>query len=323
MELAKQISTTEIVLGAVFIILYVLFVVRVWRTASLLKQKTASFVYKFLLRSLYFGLMIIALLIPTFGEKATKEIKAKGKDIYLVVDISKSMDATDIQPSRLEKVKFQLKTIAKAFSSDRIGLIVFSSDAFLQCPLTFDNSALFLFIETMRTSLVSAGGTDFYPALKMALEKLTISDKNNAQKTSKVILLISDGEDFGDETASIAEKIGQSGIKLFALGIGTAEGGKIPEGFGFKRNKDGEEVITKLNTNSLKKLAQLTSGQYFEISDKRNDINRLIQAISQIEGETREARLVQASDNKYYYFLVIALLLIALDILVSIKILRI
>ncbi|MCS7005312.1 MAG: VWA domain-containing protein [Cytophagales bacterium] len=323
MELAKSFSYTEILLGAVFIALYLLYILRVIRTMRSLKQRTGSFVYKLALRSLYFGLILIAFLMPTFGKKTIKEIKAKGKDIYLLVDISKSMDANDIQPSRLEKVKYQLKSIVKAFSSDRIGLIVFSSDAFLQCPLTFDNSALFLFIETMRTGLTSATGTDFYPALKMALEKLSVSDKNTAQKTSKLILLISDGEDFGEETTSIADEIEQNDIKLFTLGVGTEEGGRIPEGTGYKRDKEGKEVITRLKSEPLKKLADMTGGKYFEISDKRNDINRLIQAINQIEGETLETQTIQAADNKYYYFLATALFLMVLDVLFTVKLFRI
>jgi Ca-activated chloride channel family protein len=117
------------------------------------------------------------------------------------------MDAFDIQPTRLEKIKFEMKKIVDAFSSDRVGVIIFSSEAFMQCPLTYDQNALNLFIETMNTSLVPASGTDFSPPLKMALKKLTEQEGTSAQQKSKVIILISDGEDFGEETDEMAREV--------------------------------------------------------------------------------------------------------------------
>jgi Ca-activated chloride channel family protein len=324
MELSKNLSLTEYIFISLFVVAYLAYLIRVIRVSQQLKTTTKSFLYKLILRSVAFFLIIIALLSPTFGEKTKKEIKAKGKDIYFLVDISRSMDASDIQPSRLEKVKFQLKNIVKAFSSDRLGLIVFSSDAFLQCPLTFDNSAIMLFIETMRTGLVSSFGTDFAPPLRLALDKLT-NDENTAQSAqkSKIIILISDGEDFGSEASSIAKEIEESGIKLFTVGVGTTSGGKIPDGYTFKKDRKGEEILTSLNSNSLKELANITGSKYFEISDKQNDIPRLIKMIGSIEGELREAREIDVADNKYFYFLLAAFILIVADIIISIRILRI
>src|SRR4029079_18396893 len=123
------------------------------------------------IRTGFFLLLVIAFMGPSFGG-SKKEIKSVGKDIMICVDLSKSMDAYDIQPTRLEKIKFEMKKIVDAFSSDRVGIIIFSSEAFMQCPLTFDQNALNLFIETMNSSLVPSTGTDFGPALKMALSKL-------------------------------------------------------------------------------------------------------------------------------------------------------
>ena len=141
-----------------------------------------------------------------------------GKDIYIAVDLSTSMNAFDVQPSRLEKVKFELKKIVEAFNSDRIGLIIFSSEAYVQCPLTYDQSALNLFIETLQTNLLESNGTDFAPALlSLALDKLSGKESTITQQKSKVILLISDGEDFGETSRETAEQIEARGIKALYL----------------------------------------------------------------------------------------------------------
>ena len=145
------------------------------RIAKLLRTPFYTIVIKLVLRTLFFSLLIISLLGPSFGE-SKKEVKSIGKDIMFCVDLSKSMDAFDIQPTRLEKVKYEMKKIVGAFSSDRVGVIIFSSEAFMQCPLTFDQNALNLFIETMNTGLVPASGTDFAPPLKMAIQKLESDD---------------------------------------------------------------------------------------------------------------------------------------------------
>jgi Ca-activated chloride channel family protein len=236
----------------------------------------------------------------------------------ICVDLSKSMDAFDIQPTRLEKIKYEMKKIVSAFNSDRIGVIIFSSEAFMQCPLTYDQNALSLFIETMNSSLVPGGGTDFGPPLKMALNKLTEdSDGPSTQPKSKIIILISDGEDFGEETNQISNKIDSEDIKLFTLGVGTSKGGNIYASNGLKKDRQGKTILTKLNDQSLRSLAEQTDGQYFEINDSRNDVSRLINTISKIEGELRESRMVDVTANKYFYYLAAAAFLFLIDILVS------
>jgi Ca-activated chloride channel family protein len=229
------------------------------------------------------------------------------------------MDAFDVPPTRLEKIKYEMKKIVAAFNSDRVGVIIFSSEAFMQCPLTFDQNALNLFIETMNTSLVPSSGTDFAPALKMALKKLDEETTSSAQQKSKVIILISDGEDFGEETSEIAREVEDQEIKLFTLGVGTEKGSQIQTGRGYKTDNSGNVVVSKLNATSLKSLASKTNGQYFEINESRNDVNRLISTIGKIEGELRDARTVDVSANRYFYFLLAALILLVLDLLVSIK----
>ena len=318
----KSIGTTELVIIGVFLVAYAIYISRLLVVAKRMNTTFRPLFFKILIRSLALAFLIVALLGPSFGE-TTKEVKSEGKDIYIAVDLSQSMNAFDIQPTRLEKIKFELKNIVEAFSSDRIGLIIFSSEAFVQCPLTYDQSALSLFISTLNTSLVPNAGTDFGAPLSMAFDKLDETESPITQQKAKIVLMISDGEDFGDETQEAAEQIVKSGIQLFALGVGTETGSKIRQANGFKRDREGQEVVTKLNSKSLRKLAVDTGGKYFEINENQNDVERLIRAINEVEGEVRDARTIDASANKFYFFLLGAIVLLALDALIRRKTLRI
>lgn len=323
MEFYRAFGLTELVFVGAFALFYFFYLVRVIRIARQLNTPFSSVFFKLFLRTALFALLIFALLGPSFGD-SKKEVKSVGKDIMICVDLSKSMDAFDIQPTRLEKVKFELKKIVSAFNSDRIGLIIFSSEAFMQCPLTYDQNALNLFIETMNTGLVPPSGTDFGPALELAMKKIESDDEASVrQPKSKVLILISDGEDFGENTQEIARQIENKGIALFTLGVGTEEGGRIQLNGGYKKDRQGNIVVSKLNSRSLRSLANLTGGQYFEINGSRNDVARLISTIGEIEGEFREARFVDVTANRYFYFLGLAVILLVLDILISVHTFRI
>ena len=275
MGYVKEFGFIEILLILTFFIFYLIYIVRLLRINSRISVSFKGVITKVIFRSTYFFLMIIALLGPSFGS-SKKEIKVIGKDIMIAIDLSESMNANDIQPSRLEKIKFELKKIIDEFNSDRIGIIMFSNEAYIQCPLTYDKNALNLFIETLNTGLVPNSGTDFGPPLDLSLDKL-LADKIQENDKSKIIILISDGEDFGENTYEIVDKIKESSIKLFTVGIGTAKGTRITLRNGlFKKDKDGKEVITKLNSTSLKKIANETKGKYFEMwqnQKRKNFVN--------------------------------------------------
>jgi Ca-activated chloride channel family protein len=321
MTWAYSIGTFELMIIAAFAAFYMIYAYRIYRIKSKLGISVSKWLIKFTLRTVYFSLLIISLLGPSFGE-TSREIKSVGKDLFVCVDLSQSMNAFDVQPTRLEKVKFELKNIVEAFSSDRIGLIMFSNESYMQCPLTYDKNALSLFIQAMNTNLVPNSGTDFGPPLKMALKKLSDEEATKSRQKSKIIILISDGEDFGDETEEIAEEIENSGIKLFTLGVGTQMGSKIMTNRGFKKNNQGEEVVSRINTTSLKKLANDTGGKYFEINESQNDVERLINSINDIEGEMRDSKQMDTKANKYYYFLSIALVLMLFDGLIRVKVIK-
>lgn len=314
----RSFSGFELLVITIFIILYVAYLFRMFRIGKILKISYRALIIKTIIRSSYFMLFLIALMGPSFGD-TSREVKAIGKDIMICVDLSESMNAFDVQPTRLEKVKFELKNIVDAFNSDRIGLIIFSSESFMQCPLTYDQGALNLFIETLGTNLVPNAGTDFGPPIEMALEKLSGEESTSTQQKSKIILLISDGEDFGENTLTAVSRLEETGIKLFTLGVGTETGSRIETNYGFKTDKNGREVFTKLNAKDLKILAIKTGGKYFEINTESNGIERLINAINSIEGELKDSRVIDVSANKYYYFVVLALILICADLLIGLK----
>ena len=323
MNFLKSFGVIESLVILSFIITYLIYSIRLYSINKKIKVTKSRVLYKLILRSIYFSLLIISLLGPSFGENQ-EEVDIVGKDIMILVDLSESMNADDIKPTRLEKVKFEMKKIIDSFSSDRIGIIMFSGEAFMQCPMTYDRNALNLFTETLNTGLVPRTGTDFGPALELSLSKLNDENSQSLEINSKIIILISDGEDFGDNTNESLDNIIESNIKLFTIGVGSEKGSKILLGNGkYKKDKDGGVVITKLNPTSLKETARETGGKYFEISNINNEIDELISEINRIKGDFIESKTIDVTVNKYFYFLFTALLLMIIDFSIKLKIIRI
>lgn len=318
----KEIGKYEYLLIAIFIGLYLLFAIRTWVMARRLQSGVNLFWVKFLLRSLVFALLIISLLGPSFGGMK-KEVKATGKDIIFALDLSQSINCRDVQPSRLEKVKFELKKVLESFTADRVALIIFSDDAFLYCPFTFDKGALTTLLETANSKVISSEGTDFGKALALAHQKFSEMETATKKVSSKLVLLVSDGEDFGEDTEDAVSKLEKDGVRVFALGVGTEEGGPIPLTTGGNlEDDDGQSVVARLKPADLKRIAQETNGRYFEISDERNEVPALIDAIQAMEGEVRDVQMMDVGANKYFYFLFVALCILVIDVLFTINIIR-
>ena len=306
-----------ITLAIVFILLYGFYLYRFWKINQKITVKKRRLVWKMVLRSLYFSLFLIALAGPSIGN-AMKEIKQEGKDLFLAIDLSRSMNAEDINPSRLQRVKFELKTLVKNFSSDRLGIIIFSSEAFIQCPLTFDQNVIQLHLDGLNSGLVPNSGTDIAAPLKLALSKFQ-TDESQEPK-SKAIVLISDGEDFGDGLEQTLSELNTAGIKVFSMGVGTSNGSTIPRGSGVVIDQTtNRPAISRLTSDNLRIIANDTSGDYFELSGEQNDIPHLIDTISKLEGTVMASRTVEASSNKYFYFLLAALLLAIIDAVLPVR----
>jgi Ca-activated chloride channel homolog len=200
---------TITLLAAFFSLLYIVYLYRFYRINRRLEVQKGTLILKLLLRGIYFTLFLIAFAGPSIGG-ALKEIKEEGKDIFIAVDLSQSMNAQDINPTRLERVKLELKKMVKNFSSDRIGIIIFSSEAFIQCPLTFDQNVIQLHIDGLNTNLVPSFGTDVAAPLELALKKF--QQDESPEPTAKSIILISDGEDFGENLNPVINSLSEAGV---------------------------------------------------------------------------------------------------------------
>lgn len=321
MNWTRTLGLTELILIALFVVAYGLFIYRNYKVGRLLHSTTRSVYIKVVLRSITFAVLIMALLGPSFGE-TKREVREQGKDIYICVDLSESMNCKDVQPSRLERLKASVEQLINTFRADRIGIIVFSSVAYVQCPLTYDHNALQLFAATLKTDQVPDEGTDFGAALSVALDKHLATAKVRGRNQSKVVVLMSDGEDFGDETEESVRLLNKAGIRVFTVGIGTREGGPIPFKGNLLMDNEGQRVITKLNPKDLKGIAGATGGEYYELNQDINQMPRLIAALDKIEGQLREVRKVDIGADKYYYFVLVGLGLLIADVLFTIKIIR-
>ena len=292
-------------LAIIFGLLYSIYLFRFYKINQKLQVYKHRILIKLILRSAYFIMFLTALAGPSIGT-SQKEIKEEGKDIFVAIDLSQSMNAVDIGPSRLQRIKFEMKNFVRNFAGDRIGLVIFSSEAFIQCPLTYDQNVLQLHLDGLNSGLVPNTGTDISAPLNLILNKFEIVESQEAK--SKSIILISDGEDFGDNFQNITNKMAEIGIKVFTLGIGTTQGSTIPKGNTVIIDpKTSQPVLTRLESENLKLIAAQTDGQYFEISDELQEITELTAALERMEGTVTGSRMVEASANKYFYFLLIAL----------------
>ncbi|WP_207434366.1 VWA domain-containing protein [Sabulibacter ruber] len=305
-----------------FIVFYGGYLYRIKRLAFQFGQSANTLWVKAAIRSVYMVLLVVALLGPSFGAM-TKEIRTNGKDVFLAVDLSQSMNAVDVPPSRLEKMKLELMDFVRNSNADRVGLIGFSSEAFVLSPLTYDLSALELFIQSLRSNLAPQEAAQLKPVLGLVQQKFRDSETSRELERSKILVVFSDGETFGENLQAEINALQSQGVRVYCVGIGTYFGGKIPEGRSFKKDQDGQTVVTKLEPESLKTLAQRTQGDYFEINQNISEMPRLISAVNTVKSELRQTKVVEVAANKYLYPLLAALLLIALDVLWTLQVLRI
>lgn len=308
-------ETTEYFFIFFFIIAYVTFLIRTIRVARLLNTTARTLILKLFLRSIYFILLIISLLGPSFGE-ASREIQAKGKDIYLLVDLSKSMDAVDVSPSRLEKVKFEMNRFIENERANRIGIIIFSNEAFVQVPLTYDATALGLFIQSLQTSLLPTSGTNVCGSLELAYKKLI--NGNDPSSRSKMVVLFTDGENKSNCSGILYNNLRRFGVGTYVVAVGTRTGISIKENGKLLKDENDRLVVSKLDENFLKNVASNTKGQYYELNNEKSEINRMITDINAADGTLIDTRTVTVVSNKYFYFLGAALLLIIMDVLITI-----
>ncbi|MCL2845406.1 MAG: VWA domain-containing protein [Chitinivibrionia bacterium] len=257
-----------------------------------------------------FSFLIIALARPLFGVK-TEMTERVGVDIMIALDVSKSMLAEDITPNRLRRAQFEIANLFEMFSSDRVGLIIFAGEAFMLMPLTLDYSVARMYLDAVSTDWVATQGTDISGAIELARRSFTPSN------ASKVLIILSDGEETSGDALRSAQRAAQDGIVIYTVGVGSESGVPIPmrrEGgsITYMRDRAGNVVMTRLNPRMLEEIAIAGSGRYFSAGVDLNltEIYRQIREMEQGEfGATRQARL----NEQYQLFLLIALILFFLE----------
>ncbi|WP_309642253.1 VWA domain-containing protein [Flavobacterium sp.] len=270
--------------------------------------------------TLKFALLLIALVGLVFGlinpKIGTKmeTVKREGIDIVFAMDVSKSMLAEDVAPNRLEKSKQLVSQIINQLGNDRIGIVAYAGSAFPVLPITTDYAVSKMFLQSMNTSMVSSQGTSLDEAIKLSS---TYFDKGN--KTSKLLIMISDGEDHSEGASEAAAEANKNGMKIITIGVGTLKGGPIPikeNGVvqSFKRDNNNEVVITKLNPESLKEIAKETKGGYVNGSNTKEVLAYIKKALDNIQKTEFEATEMADFQSQFQWFLGIAFLLLFADI---------
>ena len=268
---------------------------------------------KIIVLSLAFASLAIALVNPKIGTKL-ETVKREGVDIVFAIDVSKSMLAEDIKPNRLEKSKQLVSQIINNLGSDRVGIIAYAGKAFPQLPITTDYSAAKLFLQNMNTDMLSSQGTAINEAILLAK---TYYDDD--EQTNRVLVIISDGEDHSEAAVQVAEQASQEGIKIFTIGVGETKGGPIPlkrNGIvtGYKKDSQGETVITRLDETTLKNIAAQANGQYIQGRTTDKVVNQMKDILNKMDKTEFEAKQIADFKDQFQWFLGLAILLFFIDI---------
>ena len=298
---------------------------RTTRLARRLGLSAGRLAWKLPLRLVAGALLLLAWLGPALGTRP-QAVRTSGQDVWLLVDVSRSMDAADVAPTRLLRTQAALTELAAAFPADRVGLIAFGAEAFVQCPLTYDQSALQTFINTLSTRLVPPGPTTLRAPLELLLARLgrgALAAGAPARTVAAVVL--SDGEDFGENLEPVLQGLSRAGTRVYAVGVGTSTGAPVPAPGNRRALLDarGRPVVSQLREAPLLQLAAQTNGQYVPLNNRENGLPALLADLRALPPAGAAAtRLVAVADNRYRYPLGAALVLLLLDSLLTVRVLR-
>ncbi|BAV94924.1 vWA domain-containing protein [Ichthyobacterium seriolicida] len=264
------------------------------------------------------SLAIIALINPQLGTKLEK-VTRKGVDIVFAVDVSKSMLAEDVAPNRIEKSKQVLSKVISEIRHDRIGIIVYAGNPYALLPITTDYSAAQMFLKNINTDMVPSQGTSISEAMEMTDNYFDDEYQNN-----KILFIISDGEDHEDNVLSMAQKISEKGVKIFTIGMGLEKGSPIPikendNIVGYKKDTEGNVVITKLNSEILKQIASTSQGSYINSQNTQTIVDFVERSINSVDKKEYESSMFSEYESQYQWFLGFAILLLIIDVFLSEK----
>jgi len=277
-------------------------------------QSLFKSVLKVIVWCLIFACLSIALVNPKIGTKL-ETIKREGVDIVFAVDVSKSMLAEDIAPNRLDKSKQLVTQIINNLASDRVGIIAYAANAFPQLPITTDYAAAKMFLQQMNTDMLSSQGTAINAAIELAETYF-----DNEEQTNRVLIIISDGEDhFGESAVRAAEEASEKGLRIFTIGVGDLKGGPIPfkrNGviLNYKKDRQGETVITRLNEENLKSIASQANGVYINGKNTNDVVETIRDILNQMDKTEFEAKEFADFKDQFQWFLAFAIALLFIDI---------
>lgn len=277
------------------------------------KQKRIIKVVLFLLA---FSSLILAICNLQTGSKLT-EVKREGADIIVCIDVSNSMLAQDLLPNRLNRAKYALEKMINSLEGDRLGLVIFAGEAYVQLPITTDYSAAKLFLESIGPGMVPVPGTN----LAAAINKASESFSNDVAK-NKAIILITDGENHDSEAIEAAQTAFKKGIMINTIGIGSTKGVPIPlmeNGVvkGYRKDKEGQTVITKLNDELLKTIASKANGVYVQASQADVGLGAVLNKINELDKAQLENKMYTDYEDQYQWFIALALILFFIEFLMS------
>ena len=288
---------------------------------SKLQPDSSSFkrISKLVLLLTAFSFFVIAAANPQIGTKMEK-VKRQGIELMIALDVSNSMLAEDIKPSRIERAKQSLIKLIDALAGDRIGIVIFAGDAFLLLPMTSDYSAAKLLVSSVSTDLIQNQGT----ALGNAIEISTNSFSQKEDK-SRALIIISDGENHEDNALAATEIAAEKNIQIYTIGMGSKDGAPIPKydalgnQRGFKKDKDGNIIMSKLNAGVLQQIANEGNGQFAYASNAGVNLNDILDDISGMKKEEYGEKVYTDYDDKFQLFLIPGILLLLLELLLSYK----
>ena len=264
---------------------------------------------------LIFSLLIIGIANPQIGTKM-EEVKREGVDLMIAIDLSNSMLAEDIKPNRLEKAKLAISRLIDKLEGDRIGLIVFAGDAYVQLPITTDYSAAKLFLSTVNTNIVPSQGTEIGKAIDLSVQSF---DMENAQ--NKAIIIITDGESHDEKAIESSQQAQELGIFVHTLGMGLSKGGPIPiynkygNQIGYRKDREGNTVVSKLNENLLRKIASEGAGVYVRANNSKAGLATLFAEINKMEKKEIGTMVFTEYKDRFQFFIGFALLLLLADLI--------
>lgn len=269
--------------------------------------------WKFVMLMLALVFVIIGVAGPQFGSKL-QQVKKKGVELMIALDVSNSMMAQDIKPSRLEKAKMAIARMVEKLSNDKVGLIVFAGDAYVQLPITTDYSSAKLFLSNISTDVVPIQGTAIGSAIDLAAKSFTPETE-----TSKAIIVITDGENHQDDAVAAAKRVREKGITVHTIGMGLEQGAPIPEKGQpgqFMKDGSGNIVVSKLDEKTLKEIAKSGEGLYVRASNTEVGLTQLLDEVNRMEKTLLEERIYTDYAEKYQYFLLVGLFFIFVEFMI-------